>query len=142
MTYHPPVVRKANLTRHMRVLEACRAIGSTFTCVEIAKATGIESKYVAASIKYLREAQAITLEDKVPTPTGWRAVYSVTGDPVSQEAVAALHAMMEAKDKEPEEAVVRKTVNGVTKVRFGRKFKSGTGQTADGWRTRSSLEYV
>ena len=122
-----------NMKRHKMILELAQGMNKVFTCKDIVAMTGIDSRNVTASLQYLLKAESLEIIGRYNDSTGWKAVYGVTGNPINREAVRKLHDKEENKrDHEPEGRLDEKIVNGVRKVRFGRDYKIGKGQSSSG----------
>lgn len=118
--------------------------GNPYTCADVCKITGLAMIHVRAAMRYLCDGGAVKQNGFIKTPTyngghNKTALYQLTGKPVNTALAALKHKQQMAHyhSVEPPGKVVGSEIPGVRGgrlVRFGRDYKTGSGQTADAWR--------
>jgi hypothetical protein len=130
MTYSSTQKLRENAIRHQKLLDIAQTLGKTFTCKDLTLMTGIESRYVTASLQYLLRGKIIKIVGRYTDNSGHKAIYSLTGVEFDREEVGKMYSKEDAKHHEPNGRLDEKEVSpGHKIVRFGTDWKPGTGQS-------------
>lgn len=134
--------REAIEARRHLVLVCLKSANRPMPCMDICEATGLTMHHVRAAMRALVEGGAAKVHGERPPGHSTILRYESTGDPYNEVVAAKEHKQQAKLDHHTEPAgriVEKKLAPGHRLIRFGRDYKTGSGQLADNRRTAGSV---